>query len=256
MDARLFAELGFSDNRRAVYLALLDLGECAAAAVARRAGLKRTTVYELLEGLVADGLAHEGRRGSRRSFSPADPRALHGLLRRREKALGELLPLLLARGAGASAKPRLQYFAGLEGVRRVNEMLLEGGVREYRYFGSVREMVDLLGESWLRQFVRRRVALGIRSRAIRARSREVAGLPWMKEGARYLREVRTLPRPAVGELASLYLLPDRILVSAGRKECYGMVVESRDLAGILGLLWDSIWATLPAKPGAPPRPTA
>jgi hypothetical protein len=247
MDAPLFAELGFSENRRAVYLALLDMGETGAAAVAKRAALKRTTVYELLEGLVSDGLAHEGRHGSRRTFIAEDPQALHGLVRRQEKALGRLLPLLLSRGAGAATKPRLRYYAGIDGVRRVNEMLLENGVREYRYFGSVREMVELLGESWLRQFVRRRVALGIRSRAIRVRSREVAGLPWMREGGRYLREVRYLPRPVTGELASLYLLPDRILVSAGRKECYGMVVESRELAGILGLLWESIWATLPGK---------
>lgn len=244
MNGELFKTLGFSPNRTAVYLALLEAPGATAAQVSRRASLKRTTVYELLEGLVADDLAAEGRQGGRRTFTAEDPTALKRLLTRQEKALGELLPLLLARTQGPPGKPRLRYYAGTEGVRRVNEMLLESGTKEYRYFGSVHEMVDLLGEAWLRQYVRRRVALGIRSRGIRVRGRETPDLPWMKGHPRYLREVRLLPRPVTGALASVYLLPDRVLVSAGRKECYALVIESRELAGMLGAIWDTLWQTL------------
>lgn len=247
MEHDAFSRLGWSPNRTAVYLALLEAGEAPASSLAVRAGLKRTTVYEILEGLVADGLAAEGRIGKRRTFTAEPPEALRGLVARQEKAVAQLVPMLLQRTRGPAGAPRFRYYAGLGGVRRVNEMLLEAGVREYRYFGSVQEMVDLLGESWLRHYVRRRVALGIRSRGIRVRGGEVKDLPWMKAGGRLLREVRFVPKSVTGDLASVYLLPDRVLVSAGSRECYALVLESRELSRMLGSMWDTLWDLLPGR---------
>ena len=49
-------ELGFSDKEASVYLASLELGPATTAEISRVAKINRTTGYDILESLVADGL--------------------------------------------------------------------------------------------------------------------------------------------------------------------------------------------------------
>ena len=59
-DSKAFKDLitlGFSPNRAAVYTALLELGKGTASEIARKAGINRTTAYDILDNLSADGLA-------------------------------------------------------------------------------------------------------------------------------------------------------------------------------------------------------
>ena len=51
--ALILKNLGLSEKAAQVYLASLELGEAPVQKLAERAGLKRTTVYYVLEELVA-----------------------------------------------------------------------------------------------------------------------------------------------------------------------------------------------------------
>ncbi len=80
-------QLGFSEKEAQVYLMLLRIGPSPASAIARRTGLKRATVYSVLETLANRALVttEETQRG--RKYSPHDPECLlYGL----EKEKSEL----------------------------------------------------------------------------------------------------------------------------------------------------------------------
>lgn len=49
-------KIGFSDKEIVVYLALLELGKRTVSAIARKAGINRTTVYDILETLISKKL--------------------------------------------------------------------------------------------------------------------------------------------------------------------------------------------------------
>ena len=49
-------DLGFGDKEASVYLALLELGPSTTTEISRRAGINRTTGYDILESLAGDGL--------------------------------------------------------------------------------------------------------------------------------------------------------------------------------------------------------
>ncbi len=60
MDSKLIAQiksnLGFSEKKAKIFLALLQLGETNVIEIAQKAKLKRTTVYNILPELVDEGL--------------------------------------------------------------------------------------------------------------------------------------------------------------------------------------------------------
>ncbi|MBI2590251.1 TrmB family transcriptional regulator, partial [Candidatus Berkelbacteria bacterium] len=54
---RELEELGFSENEARIYAANLELGPSTVADIARKAGVNRTTGYNILEVLVAKRMA-------------------------------------------------------------------------------------------------------------------------------------------------------------------------------------------------------
>ena len=137
-------------------------------------------------------------------------------------------------------RPRIAIYEGVAGIIHVNEDLLTVKSGEYHMVGSAQEMLDVLGEAYLKDYVQRRVAKGITSWAIRVRGREVA-LPFMGDGERWRRKLRYLRQSVVGDLVSIYLYDQKVAVVSGMGEGFAMIIESSELSTMLGLLWRVVW---------------
>ncbi|MCK6487628.1 MAG: hypothetical protein L6R48_04675 [Planctomycetes bacterium] len=234
-------EAGLSTRQARVYVALLRLGGATPAQIAQQAEVKRPTAYEALEDLCARGLATRAVAGRRRVYTAAPPERLLDEAAERQRRLKDLLPDLQALVTTAvGTRPRLIYREGVEGVRQVHEDLLTTRDREYRYFGGSSEMLAAMGEAYLKDYVRRRVAKGIRSLSIRWRSHEVA-LPCLADGERWLRQARFLDITPGDGLSGLFIYDRRIAITSSSRESYGMVVESEGLSALLRLVWDALW---------------
>lgn len=234
-------EAGLSPRQARIYVALLRLGNATPAQLAQAAAVKRPTAYEALEDLCARGLATRAVAGRRRTYAAAPPARLLDEAAERQRRLKALLPDLQALvTTAATARPRLVYREGIEGVRQVHEDLLTARDREYRYFGGSSEMLGAMGEAYIKDYVRRRVAKGIRSLSIRWRSHEVA-LPCLADGERWLRRTRFLDIAPGDGLSGLFIYDRRIAITSSSREGYGMVVESEGLSGLLRLVWEALW---------------
>lgn len=76
MDTELLASLGLSEGEMRLYKAVLRAGEITPAALAKAAGMKRTTAYSAARGLVEKGLLIEDASRRPRVFAPAAPEDL------------------------------------------------------------------------------------------------------------------------------------------------------------------------------------
>lgn len=234
-------EAGLSPRQARIYLALLRLGGGGPAELARQAGVKRPTAYEALEDLCGRGLATRAVAGRKRIYTAAPPARLLDEAADRQRRLKELLPDLQSLVASTTAaRPRLIFREGVAGVRQVHEDLLTVREKEYRYFGGSSEMVAAMGEDYLKDYVRRRVAKGIRSLSIRWRSHEVA-LPCLADGERWLRRARYLDLQPGDGLSGLFIYDHKIGITSSAREGYGMVVESDGLSALLRLVWQALW---------------
>lgn len=233
-------QLGFSEKKAAVYLALLGLGRGTAAELATAARVKRTTVYDLLEELRAEQLVSVTFVGNKRYFAVETPENLRLLAEDRLRTVDRLLPGLKELFNRNSRLTRVRYFEGVEGLRYVHEELLRVKSGEYFYFGSISGFVDALGRDYLDNFVRRRITRGIWSNAIRIRSQEVDS-PELMPGDENLRRVRYLSRSLPDHVANLTLYDGKIAICSTSEENYAMIVESREMFTILKLIWDCMW---------------
>ena len=247
----LLGELGnldLSKRQAKVYLALLQLGSASAIELAKNTGFKHPTVYDVLDSLKERNLISEHQDGKRRRFTAENPENFREQEMKRQRSLENILPSLLELYSMGPRRPTVRVYRGIEGIRMVNEELLNVKSKEYFYFGSVQEMFNTNDERYLRDYYKRRIERGIWSNSIRNRSRENTR-DYMQPGPQHLRRVRYLPQSISENVAELYLYDDKIAVHSTIKENYAVTIESRELFILLKTIWDCLWA-VSIEPGA------
>ena len=230
--------IGLSEREVSVYLASLALGADSVQHIARRAGEKRSTVYETIAKLKARGLMTETRRGARRRFAAAPPGELYRMLRERERALEAILPTLKGMAREEVGAPHVRVFVGPEELRAAYNDTLAERVSEIRTIASASSIVEWLGWDWIDAYVAERVRKNIRvrllttdsdaARRVAARDRDV------------LRQTRLLPaRHNITTDIEIY--GDKALFLSLGAEATAVLIESPAIARALTVLFDLLW---------------
>jgi len=236
-------DLGFGARKAKLYVSLLESGSGSAAKLAKAAGVKRTTAYEILDELCREGLASQSFSGGRRLFAAEPPEGLLSQAQKRLSLIDGLMPSLRSLFRHAGSHPKVRFFEGQEGIKTVYSELLQ--CKEYFYFGSMSSTIDVVGESYLERFVKERVRKRIWSNGIRIREHETS-LPFLLPGDRNYRRIRYLDFPKgrdLGDVANLMLYGKKVSVYSTTRENFAMIIESQELNGILKLVWDCLWAS-------------
>lgn len=118
--------VGLSRKEASVYLAVLETGRAGANVIARRAKIARATAYAVLDQLKEKGLVTPYVEQGEKRFRAEHPEQLERLLdlqllelKERRHRMKELMPRLAAFYNAAGVKPKVRYFEGLQGLRRV-----------------------------------------------------------------------------------------------------------------------------------------
>lgn len=107
---------GLKRKEAQVYLALLELGQASAQAVAQKAGLKRPTVYVILTDLMKQGLVLKALKQRRHMFIAKQPTELMTNAEERWHLAKKTFPALQAI-TQKKDKARTLFFEGLTGIR-------------------------------------------------------------------------------------------------------------------------------------------
>ncbi len=133
-DARRYLrELGFSDIEIDLYRGLLRFGPSNVSDLAEKTGVKRTTAYANVKGLLEKGLVSESRKGSERVLVGESPECLKTILKDRESELNHIksnigrcysfLDEILNHSDSNTVEVRT--FRGRVGIREVYSMALK-----------------------------------------------------------------------------------------------------------------------------------
>ena len=119
--------IGLSDKESAVYMALLQLGQATAYAVAVKSGLKKPTTYVILDELIEKGLVLKVPQMKTLHFIARSPEEAFAVAQERLSLAKKALPELLAITRGKKTKVNTVYFEGVEGMKQ----LLEFKIKEH-----------------------------------------------------------------------------------------------------------------------------
>ena len=113
-------QLGISNKQALIYLALLELGQSPMTTIARKANLKRSTTYLIIDELIILSLCSEIIKGKKKFYSATHPRRLVEMTRFRNTQAEKILPELVAL-QNTAEKPKVRMLEGIEGMHTAYE---------------------------------------------------------------------------------------------------------------------------------------
>jgi sugar-specific transcriptional regulator TrmB len=232
-------QLGISEKKADIYLTCLEEGGATAYLIAKKIGLKRPTVYDILNTLVKEGMVFKALKKNKVYYHPADPDSLLRKLKEREEKLKNIMPFLQNLYNAPKVKPAIRYFEGKEGIKEMYEDELKSckkGDEILSYIGQ--DPLEELPE-YSKYFVEERVKKGIISRSICKKTTSV--MEYTKNNSEQLRVTATLSSENFPVDNEIDIYKNKIAIASYGKEMFGMIIESvgiyKTQKAIFNLAW-------------------
>ena len=160
---QILKRFGFSANESWVYIAALELGTASAQDIAKKAGLKRTTVYSVLSYLVNRGVVSKTVHRNKTRFVAEPPEKLLSLIGEIQTSISNILPELEAVYNKSEAKPKIIFYEGTNAIHQVYEDTLKEKPIEILEWNT-----NAFFERFPKEYnyIEKRTDLGIRARRI------------------------------------------------------------------------------------------
>ncbi len=108
--------LGLSEKEGQVYMALISLGSASVYSIAKTSGLKRPTVYVLVDELIKKGVVSQVPRSRKQLYQAKSPDELLAEAENRFELIKQKMPELKALVKGTDIKPKVYFYEGKIGL--------------------------------------------------------------------------------------------------------------------------------------------
>lgn len=235
----LLENTGLTHKESKAYVAALELGETTIERLAKKSGIKRTTLYDVVDNLKGRGLISTLRRKKRTYYYAEDPRAISGQLKEKQETFESILPELLSIANFIEKKPRIRYFEGLEGLKEVYKETLKFPNQEMLAWIS-EEAFTNFDEPWIRKhYIPKRIAQKIWVRAI-VPDTSVMRTFKAADGAS-LRQTRLVSGEKFPFAIELSLYGKNHIAIMAFEEKIGMLIESQKIYTTLRSIFEMNW---------------
>lgn len=233
---------GLSEKQAKAYISNLEIGKSMAADIAKRANIKRSTIYGILDDLIRMGLVSYSQKGKKRFFKAQDPRVILDILDSNRKSFENILPDLNKIHSIYKLKPSVQFFEGREGIKRIYEDTLNCKYKKIYQVVKVNDFVKFPGEDFSKEYINKRAAKGITAYAIHPREGDLHNDFYGENSSELKRIVRYVNRDIFH--TSMTMIYDyKVAVISTEKEGFGFIIESKDFSQTMQGYFDYMWET-------------
>lgn len=230
-------KIGLSEKGSKVYLAILELGETNIERIAEKSGIKRTTVYDVIEELKNEGLVSIVKKNKKNFYCIEDPRMMGAKLAEKKLILDNIMPKLMSMTNLIDRKPKVKYYEGIEGIKTIYSDILKYPNNEY-LFWVTRDVWDVLGEKYLNSFMQNRVKNKMCARAIDSIDRNVDPASIPEKG---LRETRYICSDEYPLDVNIELYGGYKVAILAYKDQTGLVIENKRIYATLRSIFEMCW---------------
>ncbi|MDP2630679.1 MAG: helix-turn-helix domain-containing protein, partial [Candidatus Uhrbacteria bacterium] len=232
-----------SQKEAAVYLALIELGASVISPLAKKAGINRTTAYDILASLEKEGIVARVAGKKKDTYKAENPdklplilearlRTMNQQLQRAKLLVGELR-LLASR---QKSKPRITLYEGVEGIRSLYGKTLLS-TEDIRSFSSA-ESLESFDPKFLHDYYQRRAEKNIFIKAII--NENPSAHEYQKQDKKLHREIRIVPKELMNIEPEVYVFDNKLALFS-LKEKFCVLIESSDIANAIKKLYDLAW---------------
>lgn len=247
---KILETLGLTKEEAQIYLAGLELGETSVQNLAKKAGIKRPTVYKILEKLVEKGMFYQTFKGKKRFFNAENPDKLKASLRQKEMDFSRILPELRSIYNVSDTKPKVKFYEGVVGAISVYEDTLnyleEGG--EMLSYTSIEKLFELFPKDYAEEYFKKRTEKNITAKIIAVDSEE--SREWKRNAEKERREILLVPEDQnvfFGFFGDTEIYGDKVALISYRENFMAVVIESREIANMQRFIFNLAWEKLKAE---------
>lgn len=238
----ILKQLGLDGKKADVYLAALELGKATVIEIAKKAGIKRTTSYDILMDLKVAGLVSETIQGKKRLFIGENPEKIQKDLQKKESLFSEILPQLKSIHNISGIKPKIRFYEGKEGLKEVyTDTLNYSG--EILMFGSY-DVVSILGMDWAKNYLNQRIKKNIYAKAI-IPGNELMIQNFISRDQEQRRSTKIIDSKKYPFSIEINIYGHQKIALMSSKDEMGIIIESAEIYKTLKLIFELLWNLLP-----------
>lgn len=244
-NVKIIKDLGLPEQEVEAYLALLKLGGALASQVSKEMGVKRTTVYAILQSLARKNLALVYFRKSKRYYYAVKPQKVAAIFEKKLETFKNLVPTLASMEKKQAQLFGLRFIETKEELRQFYLDVQE----EYKNRKNDRYYVissDIAWESldpeFVRQYRKDRARFGIKTRMLFSKdSREN-----VKKTIEPLRDYKFLPK-TYNLKSSIDIYHDKVLVVDTNLSSLAVLISMQPMVDTFKAVFETLWQLLPAE---------
>lgn len=240
MHKKALVDAGLTEKQADVYIACLESGPSKVPEIARAAQIKRTTAYGVIDELIAMGLMQSNYKGKKKLYEAQDPAIILSTLEAKKKRMTEILPELAELFITHHVRPRVAFFEGREGVKKIYEDILDCKSKQMKQIVRVRQHNEAVGDTFIKEFIKKRVARGITTRNLHPKHGDIYNNERGMEDPKLKRQVRYLP-PSVFYAAIIMIYDNKVAMVSTKAENFGFIIESKEFSNTLNAHFDFMW---------------
>ena len=234
---------GLGEKEVEVYIAVLQLGKGTVSQISLKAGINRTTGYDILASLSNKGLVTISGKEPKSEYAVEPPDAIVRFLKQRleetneniKKAEGLVPELRLVHAA--QNRPKIKFYEGNEGLKHVYEDTLTS--REpIRAYATVDDMHKAL-PNYFPEYYKRRTQKNISIRAIVPET--PTGREHQAKDIEEKREIAFVPADKYYFSPEINFYDNKVMIASWREKL-GIIIESEEIADAMKKIYELAWA--------------
>lgn len=238
-------KFGLSEKEAKMYLAALELGEANMKQVADKAGIKRTTAYDVIDSLIARGYLGKTAKRKRTFYVAKDPRHLEERLDEQRAVIRSALPELLSIANLLDYKPRIRFFESDDGIKEVYlDTFLYPKKNIYAWVTD--RVWSILDQDFIDHYLENRVKKGIPAYVIAPNTKLIRR--YQALDSKFLRKTLIETASGFSTAVEIDLYGEQSIGIMAFEERIGLIIESKKLWVTLKAIFDRHWAFLGGEP--------
>lgn len=238
----LLQQIGLSERESCVYLALLSAGPSKITLLARTAGVKRTTIYPVLESLISKGLAREEESGFKKYVVAESPERLGALLDQWRDDFFKRLPEFQALQRFGEYGDVIKYYRGLPAIKSMYATMFDTLKRGDAYLViSDTEKWQRMDPAFAEKIASRRGDMELAVRILTTDSPEARHFKQFERN--FSSEMRILPLN-VSYNAALTITSQMVVIIEFTSFPSAIVIEHPAVVSLGTSLFEMIWRTV------------
>ena len=240
----ILKDIGLSEHESAVYFTMVSLGPAPVLKIARASGVKRTTIYSVIDSLKEKGMVRIELKGFKSLFVAESPEKLESILEQRKNKLRHHLRDFMEIYNKGGGETLIRIYEGMEGIKSVYDSLLHDikPGEDYMIVAGMEKAYNL-DKSFYDHLRDRRSKLPIHVRILVTDPENEESKKILQFQRNFNMEARALP-PETKLTTNMVITPQRILIHQLEQPIMAIVIENKSTIKMHQELFEVMWNSI------------